>query len=148
MSNKVSKLDRQRQRAAKGQSLFREVNERTEDLSASASFTTFICECMDESCDQNVAVTIEEYEHLRSDANTFMVLPGHDVPEVEEIIETTDRYVIVSKLGVGKAVAVRLDPRSRTFNGRVAPSGVTMTPLRVGRSVVVPPSQAKTSKTK
>ena len=106
-------LELQRQRAAKNQSLFREVNERIEDLAGSASVSTFICECMNESCDENVPLTIEEYEHIRSDGNCFLVLPRHEVPEVEETVEATERYLIVSKIGAGRDVAVHLDPRTR-----------------------------------
>jgi hypothetical protein len=109
----LSQLDLQRQRAAKNQSLFREVNERIEDLSENAVFTTFICECMDGTCDSSVSLTIEEYEHIRSGSNSFVVLRGHQVPEVEEVVETTDRFLVVSKLGAGKRIAEGLDPRKR-----------------------------------
>jgi hypothetical protein len=109
----LSVLELQRQRAAKNQSLFREVNERIEDLAANALFTTFVCECMDETCDQSVPLTVEEYERIRADGNRFFVLPSHVVLELEEIVESTDRYVVVSKLGTGGAVAEHLDPRQR-----------------------------------
>jgi hypothetical protein len=111
--SQMSALDLQRQRAAKNQSLFREVNERIEDLSANASFTTFICECMDEMCDQKVALTVEEYEHIRSDSNSFFVVRGHEVKEVERTVETSDRFIVVAKLGAGERVAEALDPRKR-----------------------------------
>jgi hypothetical protein len=107
-------LDLQRERAARNQSLFREVNERIEELSRSATMPSFICECCDEGCDEMMALTLEEYEHVRSDANRFAVLPGHEVPAVEEVVEATDRYVVVAKLGAGGPVAVRLDPRRRS----------------------------------
>jgi hypothetical protein len=113
----LSDLDVQRQRAAKNQSLFREVNERIEDISANASFTTFICECMDETCDQSISLTIEEYEHIRADSNTFFVVPGHEVNEVESVFETSDRFFVVSKLGAGRSVAEDLDPRRRHAAG-------------------------------
>jgi hypothetical protein len=109
-----SELDVQRQRAARNQSLFREVNERIEDLASPASFAGFICECMNEMCDEQVSLTLEEYEHIRSDSNRFLVLPGHNVPEVEEVVETSDRFVVVAKLGAGMPVAAGLDPRKRT----------------------------------
>jgi hypothetical protein len=109
----LSELDLRRQRAAKNQSLFREVNERIEDLSASASFTTFICECMDETCDSSVVLTVEEYEHIRAHSNRFVVLRGHQVPEVEQVVETNERFLVVAKLGSGQRVAEGLDPRKR-----------------------------------
>jgi hypothetical protein len=110
----VSERDSQRERAAKNQSLFREVNERIEDLAGDAAFSTFICECMSETCDENVSLTVEEYEHIRANGNHFFVLPGHEVPAVEEVVETTDRYVVVAKIGAGEAMAEHLDPRKRT----------------------------------
>jgi hypothetical protein len=106
-------LESRRERAARDQSLFREVNERIEDLAASASFSTFICECMDETCDASVSLTIEEYEHIRSESNRFLVLPGHQVPSVETVIEANDRFLVVAKLGAGVPVAEALDPRKR-----------------------------------
>ncbi len=109
----ISDTDSRRQRAAMNQSLFREVNERIDDLSSSAAFATFICECLNEDCTGEVSVTAEEYEHIRSDSNLFFVLLGHEEQEVEEVVETTDRYLAVKKLGVGAAVAERLDPRER-----------------------------------
>ena len=94
--------------------MFREVNERIEDLAAASSFSTFICECMDESCDKGVPLTIEEYEHIRARSNSFLVIPGHEVPEVEEVIEASDRFLVVAKSGSGERVAAALDPRKRT----------------------------------
>jgi hypothetical protein len=115
MTDQVTpELESQRQRAAKNQSLFREVNERIEDLAASASFSTFICECMDETCDASVSLTIEEYEHIRSGSNRFLVLPGHQVSSDETVIEGNDRFLVVAKLGAGEPVAEALDPRKRT----------------------------------
>jgi hypothetical protein len=106
-------LDLQRERAATNQSLFREVNERIEDLSRSASYTSFVCECQDETCDETLPLTVEEYEHVRAAPDTFFVLPGHEVAAVEEVTERAERYLIVRKLGVGSGVAAGFDPRRR-----------------------------------
>jgi hypothetical protein len=105
--------DAQRERAAKNQSLFREVNERIEDLTPNAAFSAFICECMSETCDEQVSITVEEYEHVRSGGNRFFVLPGHWVPAVEQVVESNDRFVVVAKLGTGGQLAEQLDPRTR-----------------------------------
>jgi hypothetical protein len=93
----VSELDVRRVRAAKNQSLFRDVNERIEDLASSAAVSAFICECMDDTCDSNVSLTVEEYEMIRCDGNRFFVVPGHEVPEIEETVEAHDRYVVVAQ---------------------------------------------------
>jgi hypothetical protein len=108
-----SELERRRERAGRNQSLFREVNERIEDLSLSAAFTSFVCECDDDACDETLPLTLEEYEDVRSDSNRFFVAPGHQVPEVEDVVAATDRYLVVAKLGAGREVAVESDPRRR-----------------------------------
>jgi hypothetical protein len=113
MGEVSSNLELRRRRAAQNQSLFREVNERIEDLSSSASFAGFVCECLNTDCDEQVPLTIEEYEHVRSGSNRFIVLPGHYVTDVEQVVESSDRYLVVSKLGTGAAVAAELDPRTR-----------------------------------
>jgi hypothetical protein len=111
---RLSERDTQRQRAARNESLFREVNERIEDLASDSAFSIFICECMNELCDENVPMTLEEYEAVRRDGNRFVVLPGHHVAEVEDVVDVVDgRYVVVAKLGAGAEVAEELDPRSR-----------------------------------
>ena len=109
----LSDLDLRRQRAALNEDLFRRVNERIESASSTASFVSFVCECPYEKCEARVPLTIEEYEHVRSQPNRFVVLPGHEDPELELIQTASDRYLIVSKLGAGAQAARELDPRSR-----------------------------------
>ena len=106
-------LDVQRECAAKNQSLVREVNERISELWGSPSFASFICECANESCDETFSLTREEYERVRSDSASFFVIAGHEILDIEEIIDPSDRYVVVAKLGTGAAIAERLDPRKR-----------------------------------
>ena len=109
----TQEIDTQRVRAAKNQSLFREVNERIEELGPSSLFAEFICECLDEACTAQVSLTVEEYETVRRDPNQFFILPGHEDLAVERVIASNDRYLVVSKLGAGQRVAVKLDPRKR-----------------------------------
>jgi ABC-type phosphate transport system ATPase subunit len=117
-------LDARRMRAAKNQSLLREVNERIEELAAGQSSSMFeelrlartidlACECMDETCTERVTLTVADYEEIRSNSNSFFVLPGHEVPDVEEVTRNEENYRVVSKLGAGARVAEKLDPRTR-----------------------------------
>ena len=112
MSIHLGELEDRRRRAATNQSLFRDVNERIEEI-ASGSFASFVCECMNARCDERVDVTVERYEKIRAHPTWFFVLPGHEVLEVEAIVERADRYLIVEKLGAGETVAEKFDPRSR-----------------------------------
>ncbi len=57
-------------------------------------------------------MTAQEYEEVRADSNSFVVLPGHEEPLVDEVTEANERYYVVRKVGAGAAVAKRLDPRT------------------------------------
>ena len=107
----MADLGEQRRRAAKNESLVREVNERMEDLASSATFPAFVCECPDLECREMLPVTLEEYERVRATSNSFVVAVGHEVPEVERVIDATDRYLVVAKRAPGDAIAEDLDPR-------------------------------------
>src|SRR4051794_26467785 len=122
MSN-TAELDAARVRAAKNQSLMREVNERIEQLAQGKPSILeelqrsrpidLACECMHDTCTERITMTIAEYEQIRADSNAFLVRPGHHVREVEEIVREEADYAVVGKLGAGAAVADRLDPRKR-----------------------------------
>jgi hypothetical protein len=102
-------------RAARNQSLFRAINEKIIDLSkAFAAFAgdfQIACECADTFCLKSLTITPEAYEDIRSQANRFVVLPGHIVPEVENVVAEEDGYFVVEKIAVAAQVAEALDPR-------------------------------------
>jgi hypothetical protein len=102
-------------RAAEHQSLFREVNERIEALNQEFSrilaIGDWICECADEECFEPIALTLAEYEAIRRHPARFPVLPGHELPEVETVVEANDRYLVVEKNGPAATVAAQHDPR-------------------------------------
>jgi len=105
-------------RAAENQALFRQVNERIEELNqAFEDFTPFgswACECADTACRKRIDMTIAEYEALRAHPNRFAVAPGEDHvwPEAEHVVERTERYWVVAKDGAAAERAIELDPRS------------------------------------
>jgi hypothetical protein len=117
-----TELEARRARAAKNQSLFREVNERIEGIRPDPSMfeermpanpVDFACECTNDACVDHLTLTVGDYESVRAESNQFIVKPGHDIPEVERIVREGDGYVVVAKLGPGVAVAEKLDPRRR-----------------------------------
>jgi hypothetical protein len=105
-----------RVRAARNQAAFREVNERLQELGgkfqAIAGSTVFACECADLSCAEQIDMTLEEYEAIRSDPNQFFVLAAHVVPDVEHTVREGEGFVVVSKIGEGAAIAAEADPRT------------------------------------
>jgi hypothetical protein len=105
------------ERAARNQSLFREVNEKIEEISrgSTVTFHEFSCECADTQCIEVVPLTVEEYEHVRRIPTHFIVAPGHVYADVERVVETDgvgNRYEVVEKYGEAGLLAVELDPRA------------------------------------
>jgi hypothetical protein len=103
-------------RAAENQSLFREVNERVEQLNEGfavfSEVSEWVCECAETNCVERISMTLAEYEAIRSHGNRFAVAVGHELPDVEAVVDANDRYVVVRKVGPGAERARRLDPRS------------------------------------
>src|SRR5256714_12081918 len=95
------------ERTARNESLFREVNDRIEELSENVEaqgiapeggLVEFHCECGRDGCTERVRMTVAEYEHVRTDNDRFLVVPGHETPEMESVVESSDRFVVVDKL--------------------------------------------------
>jgi hypothetical protein len=111
----MDEIDARRVRAARNQALFREVNERIEELSASSDTSApaqFVCECLDPGCAEKIPIPSAEYERIRRMPTRFFVAPGHQDPEVEAVVEKTDRYYVVRKIGIAADIAAANDPRS------------------------------------
>jgi hypothetical protein len=99
-------------KAARNQALWREVNERIRAVAETSEHMEFLCECADLQCTETIKVNIGEYEHIRSSPVRFPIALGHDVPEVENVVEENDRYAVVQKKGVAAEEAAKLNPRS------------------------------------
>ena len=54
-----------------------------------------------------------DYEGLRSDATHFALLPGHELPDLEDVVARKEGFLVVQKRPGGPAeLAVELDSRS------------------------------------
>jgi hypothetical protein len=93
-------------RAAQNQMLFRSVNDRIkevgEKLADSAAELGFACECVDDTCLEKIRLSAQQFLAIESDPNRFIVLRGHEVPDVEDIVGERDGFLIVSKRGAGR----------------------------------------------
>jgi hypothetical protein len=102
-------------RAAETQAVFREVNERIDELNGGVlgrrPTSEWVCECEDGSCSERIEMSQSDYEWLRADGNRFAVLPGHEVQAVEEVIRRCEGFFVVAKLGAGAVRAVELTPK-------------------------------------
>jgi hypothetical protein len=104
-----------RERIAKTEALFRNVNEGIREASdrLDAEVGEFICECGDSTCTEHVLVPLDEYERIRKHATRFVVRPGHVKGPIERVVEQERHYSVIEKLDrVVARIARRLNPRT------------------------------------
>ena len=102
-------------RIAKNEAISREINEGIEEAMASMSpegYARMLCECGQKGCERVIAISVAEYEEARRDARRFVIVKEHLIPDVERIVDETDRFVVVQKReGTPAEVAEAMDPR-------------------------------------
>ena len=107
--------DRQ-ERLARNETLFRSVNERVEEVVQPGpnEEIDFLCECGDDNCVEKVTLTRRDYEQVRQDGAQFAVIPGHEIPEIENVIMRGegDRFLVVRKHPEESVIAHETDPRA------------------------------------
>jgi hypothetical protein len=94
--------------------VFREVNEQIAALTTLVSETDvnlFICECSDSACAESLEITAAEHERVRANGAQFVVVSGHQLPEIEQVVDGTARFLVVEKLGAAASIARNADPR-------------------------------------
>jgi hypothetical protein len=103
------------EKVARTEALFREVNERIAESAErfDADETNFVCECADPACTHRVGATLEEYERVRRNGDTFLLVPGHEDERVEAVVELVDDQVAVvaKREPQVRRLVIELDPR-------------------------------------
>ena len=100
------------QRLGQNEAIFRALNERVAELGGRFGSTSFeiVCECAEIECVARIGLTAEEYEWARASDTTFIVLPEHVVPRVEEVIRHGNGFVYVRKTGSAADAATDANP--------------------------------------
>src|SRR5438477_541491 len=109
--------DKDDQRSARTESLFRDVNERIAETADrfDAPEAQFVCECDDPKCTHGIEATLETYEEVREDGATFLVADEHVNEDIERVVDREPGFTIVEKLKPRVRKIVRaLDPRAET----------------------------------
>ena len=102
-------------RIARNENAFRSLNEslersvhrrrRDEDLGG------FVCECGEGECEDIVRLPLAAYEEIRQDSQLFFVVPGHEVPDAEDVVRRGDGYLVVRKHADVADITAQGDPR-------------------------------------
>lgn len=109
--------EERKRRIGRNEALFRKVNEQVESVNEAFGGVTgdfaVVCECGNVDCIEQIRVSHELYERVRSDPTLFIIVPGHEKPVAEDVVESADEYEIVKKHdGLPAELARELDDRS------------------------------------
>jgi hypothetical protein len=104
-------------RVAHNESIFRSINDRIEAGASPRPVeepVVFLCECARLRCSDMVELTFPEYEAVRADPHRFVLVAGHELADVEVVVDTKPGYIVVEKVGeAGRAAAREANPRRR-----------------------------------
>ena len=106
--------DNLERRLATNESIFREVNEainRGGWPGEEGTPVNFRCECARLGCTALLPLTPRDYEHVRANPRRFVMLPGHELEEVETVVAREGGYVVVEKQAEAGRQAAASDPR-------------------------------------
>jgi uncharacterized protein (UPF0548 family) len=105
------------ERLAQNEANFRSLNESLgtrvhERLSGSGSNVPgFVCECGNGDCEDIIQVELSTYEEVRRDPCLFLLHPGHEAPDVEDVVQREDGYLVVRKHEEVADIVRETDPR-------------------------------------
>ncbi len=103
-------------RLAENEVRFRALNERLRDRAdaweSREGALNLVCECGDEDCTTAIELTAREYEAVRAVETQFVLVRGHERPEIEDIVGVAEKCVVVRKRGEAAEIASEADPRS------------------------------------
>src|SRR4051794_26001193 len=86
--------DQAKRRVASNQAILRGVNEAIRFERAGEPIP-FRCECGRLGCNKLIALTRAEYDGVRAHRRRFAIVAGHEIAEIESIVERHDRYAVV-----------------------------------------------------
>jgi hypothetical protein len=108
------------ERLARNEVAFRALNERAREVTQELAFEDVVevpdiveclCECANADCDARLRVRVADYELARADPARFVVVPGHEVRDIERPVFEREGVLIVEKHPGERAIAAAADPR-------------------------------------
>jgi hypothetical protein len=102
------------ERAARNEEVFRDVNKRIEEGAAQhavSSSLPFHCECGGASCVETIEIPPARYAAIVRERYHFIVLPGHEEPNIERIMESEADFLVVEKIGEAREQIDRDHPQ-------------------------------------
>jgi hypothetical protein len=102
------------ERAARNEEVFRDVNERIEEGAEQHNVSDslpFHCECGASACVETIEIPPARYAAIIQERYHFVVIPGHEEPRIERIVETEGHFLVVEKIGEAREQIDRDHPQ-------------------------------------
>jgi hypothetical protein len=91
----------------------RRVNEAIERGMRGKQSAVFLCECGHLTCSRTMELALADYGRIRQSFDRFLVAPGHEIADVDRVIQRHQDYVVVAKRqGRPADLARATDPRA------------------------------------
>ena len=104
------------QRAARNEELVKDVNRQIEEGASLHEVTSSMplhCECGQLGCLEKIDVDPRTYKPILEERYRFIVVRGHVQPEIEQVVEEQEAFVVVEKIGEARRQINADHPQSR-----------------------------------
>jgi hypothetical protein len=103
-------MDERDERIAKNEMAFRAANRAIEQADQEEGARPdqpieVLCECGRQGCDGVLTLTVADYDAVHSEADRFVVLRGHESPQIEKVVEERAGYLVIDKFGEAEEIA-------------------------------------------
>lgn len=103
-------------RVARNEAAYRDLNEAIAgggvDPRRPGGRLMLLCECGHPSCTRSMNVRVSDYESVRADPRRFLVLPEHEIPAAECVLEDLGGVLVIQKRDDTAPIVEARDPRS------------------------------------
>lgn len=102
------------ERAARNEEVFRRVNEGIEAGAQQhqvSGSTPYHCECGAAACFDTIEIPHARYASIIQERYRFVVIPGHEEPSIERVVESETDFLVVEKIGEARQQIDRDHPQ-------------------------------------
>lgn len=96
------------ERIAKNEAVFRAANREIAEADKEAGgdgVLEVLCECGQDDCSELISLTVADYDAVHSQDDRFVIVPGHENPQIENVVERREAYLVVDKFGEAEEIA-------------------------------------------